>query len=455
MNLNTAELNELADSIELINVFIEGFDKHYLPYVEFTEKTIMPLNNYQINNTVRGTSITVFESLALVISKHTPVEAFHEKVKVYISKVFECLEKEDDDDNVTIMLETLQEMFETAKLFLTGPEINSMFAKFIDIFNKIEKNRTELVKHKDAAEETLKKEKQNTVKDEDSDNEFEDDEENIDMFEYDINNLENILTGFSDVMGTIFKHHKNLCLEVVNNLLVEYLPRYFKDESSNFEKKLGFFILDDMIEYLGQELLVNYWADMFAILIKHSTSTVCSLRQAVIYGIGEFAKYTKTDYEKYSLGSLEALVNAYNVPRQTGDLKEAHVSARDNAAASIGKIIKYQGEKINLKDVVDKWISFLPLEEDKSEGKEQYELLCDIILKRSDVIVGENNKNLPQIIKVLSKAYKTSFSEEKIDENIRVIMKNFKENASLHVFVEEAVKISENKVADKIRDFFK
>ena len=455
MNINTAETNELADSIELINIFIEGFDKHYLPYVEFTEQTIMPLNNYQINNSVRGVSITVFDSLTTIISKYSPVEHFHAKVKQYISRVFDVLEKEDDDDNVAIMLETLQDMFETAKLFLTAPEINSMFAKFIDIFNKIEKSRTELVKTKETAEEALKKEKLNTVKEDESDNEFEDEEDDLDMFEYDINNLESILTGFSDVMGTIFKHHKNLCLEVVNKLIVEYLPKYFKDESSNFEKKLGFFILDDMIEYLGQELLFNFWNDIFQILMKHSTSKLCSIRQAVIYGIGEFAKFTKTDYQNYAQNSIEALLNAYNVQRLESDTKEAYQSARDNATASIGKIIKYQGEKINLKETTEKWVHFLPIEEDRSEGKEQYELLCEIILKRSDIIVGDNNKNLPQIIKVLSKAYKTNFSEEKIDENINLIMKNFKENSSLHVFVEESIKISEDKIANKIKEFFK
>merc|ERR1712032_1755062 len=275
----------------------------------------------------------------------------------------------------------------TAKLFLTTPEINSMFAKFIDIFNKIEKSRNEMVKHKETAEDALKKEKLNTVKDEDSDNEWEDDEDDIDMFEYDINSLESILTGFSDVMGTIFKHHKNLCLEVVNTFISEYLPRYFKDESSNFEKKLGFFIFDDMIEYLGQELLSNFWNDMFAILIKHSTNTICSIRQAVIYGIGEFAKFTKTDYQNYGQSSIEALVNAHNIKRLETDSKEAYNCCKDNATAAMGKIIKYQGEKIN--------------------------------------------------------------------ENIDIIMKNFKDNASLHVFVEEAVKISEDKVANKIRDFFK
>merc|ERR1711957_104508 len=280
----------------------------------------------------------------------------------------------------------------------------------------------------------------------------EDDEDDIDMFEYDINSLESILTGFSDVMGTIFKHHKNLCLEVVNTLITEYLPKYFKDESSNFEKKLGFFILDDMIENLGQELLFNYWNDIFQILIKHSSSKLCSIRQAVIYGMGEFAKFTKTDYQNYGPASIEALVNAYHVKRLDSDSKEAFTCARDNATASMGKIIKFQGEKVNLKEMAEKWVHCLPIEEDKSEGREQYELLCDILLKRSDIIVGENNKNLPQIIKVLSKAYKTTMSEEKIDENINVIMKNFKDNAALHVFVEEAVKISEDKVANKIRD---
>jgi len=455
MNINTAETNELADSIELINVFIEGFDQNYLPYVEFTEQTIMPLNNYQINNTVRGTSITVLDTLTTIISKYSSVENFHAKVKQYISRIFEVLEKEEDDDNVSIMLETLQNIFETAKLFLTTPEINSMFAKFIDIFNKIEKSRTELVKHKETQEEALNKEKLSNLKEDDSDNEFEDDEDDLNMLEYDIDNLENILTGFSDVMGTIFKHHKNLCLEVVNNLIVEYLPRYFKDESSNFEKKLGFFILDDMIEYLGQELLYNFWNDIFQILIKHSNTKLCSTRQAVIYGIGEFAKFTKVDYQIYAQTSIEALINAYNVPRLESDEKEAYNAARDNCTASIGKVIKYQGEKIDLKGTIEKWVHFLPIEEDKSEGKEQYELLCEIILKRSELIVGDNYKNLPQIIRVLSKAYKTSFSETSIDDNINIIMKNFKENSSLHVYVQEAIKISEDKVANKIKDFFK
>ena len=38
-------------------------------------------------------------------------------------------------------------------------------------------------------------------------------------------------------MGTLFNTHKELSLEVVNRLLTEYLPKYFLEKASNFEKK--------------------------------------------------------------------------------------------------------------------------------------------------------------------------------------------------------------------------
>ncbi len=251
LNVNTAETNELTDSIELINVFIEGFDKHYVPYIDFTEQTIFPLRNYEISSTVRGSAINVLDTLANLIKKHSPVELFHAKIKQYISIIFETLEKEQEYDNVIIMLETLDNIFDCAVVFLGTAEINIMFSKLIEIFNKIEKSRIELVQHKEKQQQLLDTEKAaalGSTVDEEEENDFEDEEENLDELEYDIDTLEKVLTGFSNVMGTIFKHHKELCMEVVSKLLLEYLPKYFKDEASTFEKKLGFFILDDMID---------------------------------------------------------------------------------------------------------------------------------------------------------------------------------------------------------------
>jgi len=457
INVNTAETNELTDSIELINVFIEGFDVHYIPYVEFTEQTIIPLKNYEISSTVRGSAICVLDTLSRLIKKHSPVEVFHGKIKYYISTIFETLEKEQEYDNIIIMLESLDNIFDCASIFLGTVEINSMFSKLIEIFNKIEKNRIDLVQNKQKHEEILQNEKAAAkgTGDDESDNEFEDEEEHLDELEYDIDTLEKVLTGFSSVMGTIFKHHKDLCMEVVSKLLMEYLPKYFKDEASNFEKKLGFFILDDMIEFLGQELLFNVWNDIFQILIKYAAHSVCEIRQAVVYGLGEFAKYTKKDFENYYLNLINALSASLEVRKSDTDGKDEFLSAKDNAVSSIGKIIKYQSKSINLEETISKWLHLLPIEVDKVEAYDQYELLCGIILENCNLIVGVNNCNLVKIICLLGKIYKTTFSNEKINQQIDNIMYNFKQNSALHVYVEEALKVEDEKVKDKISAFFK
>ena len=458
VNINTAETNELTDSIELINVFIEGFGKQYVPYIEFTEQTVIPLKNYEISNTVRGSAINVLDTLANLIKKHSPVEVFHAKVKEYISIIFETLEKEQEYDNVIIMLETLDNIFDCAAVFLGTGEINAMFSKLIEIFNKIEKSRIELVQHKEKQQQLLESEKAAALgsnADDEEENDFEDEEENLDDLEYDIDTLEKILTGFSNVMGTIFKHHKELCMEVVSKLLLDYLPKYFKDEASTFEKKLGFFILDDMIEFLGQELLFNVWNNIFQILTKYANHSACAIRQAVLYGLGEFAKYTKTDFDSYYINLMNALLASLEVKKSDTDGKDEFLSAKDNAVSSIGKIIKYQSKSINLKETVSKWLSLLPIEVDKVEAFEQYELLCEIILNNSELIVGENNANLVKIICLLGKIYKTTFTNEKVNENVAIIMGNFKANPALHVFVEEALRVADDKVKDKISAFFK
>ena len=60
--------------------------------------------------------------------------------------------------------------------------------------------------------------------------------------EKDIQEIEEVLVSIADVMGTLFNTHKELSLEVVNRLLTEYLPKYFLEKASNFEKKMDLFI---------------------------------------------------------------------------------------------------------------------------------------------------------------------------------------------------------------------
>lgn len=81
-------------------------------------------------------------------------------------------------------------------------------------------------------------------------------------------------------------------MEIVDKIIKDYLPKYFKDNSSSFEKTLGLLLVDDMAEFLKQEIIENIWDNICAILIKYSNNKDDEVRNAACYGLGVFSQST-------------------------------------------------------------------------------------------------------------------------------------------------------------------
>lgn len=465
IDLNTGETNDLYNSIDLITVFIQGFNEKFVPFIELTEIRILPLLKYQINSDVRISSAYLLKDMLKNISKYLSTEILHSKAKLYVSELFAALETENDYEVINTFLEILRKLFKTTKGFLSVGEINSFFAKLFEIFDSVEKSRLELYNKKDETEnlfknEVINKQINNSKNNKPDDDEFFEDENELENdlndLENKISNVEKILTSFSSIIGVIFKFHKELCMEVVNKLLVEYLPKYLADNSSVFDKKMGIFILDDMTEFLGQNILANIWPEIINILLKFSDSKLCVLRQAAVYGIGEFARYTVLDYNKYCDNSLKALSYSIDMVQteEDGDSQLEWNHARDNSIASLGKIISFQGQYLDLKLWIPKWLSYLPLKYDIKEAISQHKLLCEILVSKPDLILGENYSNLSKIIRILCKIYESKLSDETVDKMIKNILTDIKNNQTLHPFVNDALQNAKKKIKNKIEKFF-
>ncbi len=65
-----------------------------------------------------------------------------------------------------------------------------------------------------------------------------------------IEELETLLTSLSDFFGVLFETYKNLTLELVDKIIKEHLPNYFKEKSSNSEKTIELLLIDDITEFL-------------------------------------------------------------------------------------------------------------------------------------------------------------------------------------------------------------
>ena len=61
--------------------------------------------------------------------------------------------------------------------------------------------------------------------------------------------------AISELIGILFKTHKSMTIELAKFLINNILPSAFKEDQSEIMHKFGIFLIDDMIEYLGYEVL--------------------------------------------------------------------------------------------------------------------------------------------------------------------------------------------------------
>jgi hypothetical protein len=162
--------------------------------------------------------------------------------------------------------------------------------------------------------------------------------------------------------------------------------------------KFGIFLIDDIVEFLGYELLPNEWVSFATVLLKYTTESSCVLRQAACYGLGVFAEKTPShvlNAETLQLW-LNALLEAVKIPKGS-EKEKTYGHCRDNGIAAMGKIIKAHFAIFDPTPYLTIWLNFLPLKFDKEEGMVQNELLVNIILYRSTSLLLTLNTSSEQI----------------------------------------------------------
>ena len=108
-----------------------------------------------------------------------------------------------------------------------------------------------------------------------------------------------------------------MTIDLAKYLISNYLPKAFKEDQSEIMHKFGIFLIDDMIEYLGYDVLQNEWFDFANILANFSQQKSCILRQAACYGLGIFAENTPAGVMNPEVlpNYLNYLINAAKLPK--------------------------------------------------------------------------------------------------------------------------------------------
>jgi len=447
----TSETEEYSAFIDVLNLILVELKEFSIPYIEAIEKQAKSIISYP-NVDIRGKASTIFPKILNIIATSGDQAKFLNCIKNYLSILVEAAESETDNEVVSYLLNSVEDCITGHDKALTQEEVNQLFYKLFSIFDKVEKNRINLNKEEGNKQKEID-EKHSKPQDEDIDDNYAE-EIALDNIKQGIEGAEDIITCFSDAIGALFKTHKEFSMEIAKKMVIDVLPKYFSEKSSNFEKKMGLFIMDDMVEFLGQELLGQIWPDISKTLITYVDNKSCEIRQAASYGLGEFIKHTNTDYSKYANDILNILYKGLEITSE-GAAEDEYHSAQDNVVTAIGKLIKFRGNEYpNLKEIIQKWLNNLPIKGDISESAGQHDLLCDIILSSSDMIFGDNNANVPKIINILCKVYDSQYSNADVDVKIKKIFELIKQNSTLMELVPKAKEKATQKVKARIDKYF-
>jgi len=208
---------------------------------------------------------------------------------------------------------------------------------------------------------------------------------------------------------------------------------------------MGIFLVDDMVEYLGQNLLQSIWKDLAFILVTYSNHEIPEIRQASVYGIGIFSKLTEAGFDAYVDTLLMKLDSAINIAIGDND-EEEYGHSKDNAVSAFGKIISFQGNHVkNIDSWIKKYLDYLPLVYDEGEGIVMHELLCNSIKEKHELFLGKNYCYLDQIVRIFSTIHKTKSTNESIDKSIVEIIKQLSANSLTNeLFKLSLMKLDEN-----------
>ena len=246
VELKTSETEEFSTFIEILNCFLSECPEIYSQdIVNAVYPISLKLLKYPNNDIKAEISKTFGNNIDILVKTNADQKVLHDTAKLYISEIVPLLLEETDHTVIVAFVDTVREIIKSTKSFLTTNEINELSHKILKLFDKIEKGREDLIKQKDQTEKEFAEEKKtgdNKIYSDDEDDDASQ-EEVVEDIKDQITELETVLTSFSDFFGALFETHKELTLELVDTIIKTYLPIYFKDTSSNFEKTLGLLLV--------------------------------------------------------------------------------------------------------------------------------------------------------------------------------------------------------------------
>jgi len=227
-------------------------------------------------------------------------------------------------------------------------------------------------------------------------------------------------------------------LEEVFGSMMELAPTFFVEALPKCEEKIrlwmseektitiALFLVCDLLEKM-KERSVPLWPTMIPAVFGMLTHAKAEIRIPACYAVNLAAPLSQ--FAEATPQALKELSQILSAPVQKKGRKEKAKArmALDNAvAATLALAVNRPNECAGqLPLMFELVLGKLPLKEDEEEAKKVHEIVVSQCLANNVVLLGQDNKNLPVLLKALAEMYKQeNICEKETDQKIVTVIKS-------------------------------
>lgn len=220
------------------------------------------------------------------------------------------------------------------------------------------------------------------------------------------------MTDIVDSIGYILKMTGPMVIPVFDQILHPFLSILLVDQNETLRHN-AMCLYDDIIEY-GGEGAHKYLNSCYPAMVQNAQSENELLQQSAIYGLGQVAEHAQQHF-KADAGRIVQLLSA--IVNRPDARDEENLDVTENAVSVLGKIYLYHKQNVDGKAVMQTWLQNLPLSEDLDEAKYSHGLLVKLVNANDDGVIGPNQSNIPQLLRIVSSLLATVIHNEQIADS--------------------------------------
>ncbi|XP_067944804.1 importin-5-like [Watersipora subatra] len=377
--IRTAGLEDKATACQMLVCYARELKQDFAMYTKEVVEIMVPLLKFYFHDDCR---VAAAESLPYLLdcAKELGEEFVQSMWDFILPSLLKSIESEPEQDIQAEVMSSLAQCIEKkGKGALGDPHLQELAGTITTLLDDHFKRQEE--RHEQRKDEDYDEDQEENLKNEDA----------TDVY---------ILSKISDIIHSLFGTMGSDFLPVFEHLLNQFV-RLIKPDAPWSDRQWGICIFDDLLEFTGPTA-IKYQTYFLQSMCAALTDKQPEIRQASAYGIGVMAMFGQKAYNETLTAAFPVLCTMI---QDSNSRSLENVNATENAISAVTKMCKYAPESINVVEVIQLWLGWLPVWEDTDEAVHVYGYMCDLFESQNPSLFGEDGCNIPHLVSIIAQVF--------------------------------------------------